>query len=46
MDDVIKRRAALMQRYSAIPFEKIMFINRIKQIKEQQNNERRISNER
>ena len=39
MDDMTKRRVALMQRYSAIPFEKIMFINRINdKLKEQQNN--------
>ena len=47
MDDATKRRVALMQRYSAIPFEKIMFINRMNdKLKEQKNNERRISNER
>lgn len=41
MDDVTKRRVALMQRYSAIPFEKIMFINRINEkLKEQQNNDK------
>lgn len=41
MDDVTKRRVALMQRYSAIPFEKIMFLRRInEQIKDLKNNDK------
>ena len=33
-----------MQRYSAIPFEKIMFINRVNdKLKEQQNNGKNVN---
>ena len=42
MDAVTKRRVALMQRYSAIPFEKIMFITRINEkLKEQKDNNKK-----
>ena len=42
MDDVTKRRVALMQRYSAIPFEKIMFINRVNdKLREQKENNKK-----
>lgn len=44
MDDLTKRRVALMRRYSAIPFEKIMFLNKmnekIKQSKTKDNEQK------
>ena len=40
MDELTKRRVALMQRYSAIPFEKIMFMKRLEQIKNSKNNDK------
>ena len=42
MDDETKRRVALMKRYSAIPFEKIMFLNRINEkLKEQKDSNKK-----
>ena len=41
MDELTKRRVALMQRYSAIPFEKVMFLNKLReQIKNSKNNDK------